>query len=85
MEKETVQQYVEKNISLISNNCTSLVELDHITNLCMSIVNTRDNVMRGGSFVQAICNNDLQGAIQRADSTTINALRLFVNVYLYLH
>jgi hypothetical protein len=41
---------------------------------------TRDNVLLGGSFVQAIVDNDLRNAIGRADEICIKHLKTFVLV-----
>ena len=49
---------------------------DHIVDIIVSVMMDRDDVMQGGGFVQAICNNDLRGAISRADDECINHLRV---------
>ena len=49
---------------------------DHIVDIIVSVMMDRDDVMQGGGFVQAICNNDLRGAISRADDDCINHLRV---------
>lgn len=49
---------------------------NHITDVMVSIMMTRDNVLSGGSFVQAVCNNNLRESINRADSDCINHLKL---------
>ena len=49
---------------------------DHIVDIIVSVMMTRDGVMQGGSFVQAIVNNDLRGAISRADGDCTNHLRV---------
>lgn len=49
---------------------------DHIIDIMVSIMMTRDKVMEGGSFVRAICNNDLRGSVNSADVDCINHLRL---------
>lgn len=54
------------------------VENDHVINICASVMMTRDGVLQGGSFVQAIIDNNLYEAINRADDTCINHLKLFV-------
>jgi hypothetical protein len=38
---------------------------------------TRDKVMMGGSFVQAVVDNNLREAINRADDTCIKYLKFF--------
>ena len=49
---------------------------DHIVDVIVSVMMDRGDVMPGGGFVQAICNNDLRGAISRADDDCINHLRV---------
>ena len=49
---------------------------DHIVDVIVSVMMDRDDVIHGGGFVQAICNNDLRGAISRADDDCINHLRV---------
>lgn len=53
---------------------------DHVINVGSSILMTRDNVLQGGGFVQAVVNNDLREAIGRADDVCINYLRFFVGI-----
>lgn len=53
---------------------------DHVINVGSSILMTRDNVLQGGGFVQAVVNNDLREAIGRADDVCINHLRFFVGI-----
>ena len=51
---------------------------DHIIDIMVSIMKTRDNVIPGGSFVQSIIDNNLSEAVNRADNECINHFRLFV-------
>ena len=39
----------------------------HILDIVVSVMMHRDGVMKGGGFVEAVCNNDLRGALARAD------------------
>jgi hypothetical protein len=55
-------------------------ELLHIADIVASVMMTRDNVMQGGGFVQAIIHNDLKGAFDRADSVIVHAIPLMVYV-----
>jgi hypothetical protein len=50
----------------------------HIIDVMASIMMTRDKFMMGGSFVQSVVNNDLYGAINRADSECLKHLNLIV-------
>lgn len=49
---------------------------DHIIDVIISVMFTRDKVQDGGSFVQSVCNNDLYQAVTRADMDCIKHLKL---------
>jgi hypothetical protein len=84
-------QYTERAKKYFANTYQPIIgsesddETNHIINIASSIMLTRDGVLNGGSFVQAIIDNDLEEAIGRADSTCIKALKFFVQVKLYCH
>lgn len=48
------------------------VPSEHIINIVVSIMMTRDDVMQGGGFVQAVCSNNLRSALSKADTDCIN-------------
>lgn len=50
----------------------------HIIDVMASVMMTRDKFMIGGSFVQSVVDNDLYGAISRADSECLKNLKLIV-------
>lgn len=49
---------------------------DHIIDVMMSVMMTRDNVLQGGSFVQAVVANNLRESISRADAECSKQLRI---------
>jgi hypothetical protein len=49
---------------------------DHIIDVMISVMMTRDNVLQGGSFVQAVVANDLRESISRADTDCSKNLRI---------
>jgi CMP-2-keto-3-deoxyoctulosonic acid synthetase len=49
---------------------------DHIIDIMVSVCMTRDNHKAGGSFVQAVVNNNLHEAISRADQECLKNLRI---------
>ena len=51
---------------------------EHIIEVMGSAMMTRDNVMQGGSFVQAVVKNDLAGAISTADNECLANIRIIV-------
>ena len=54
---------------------------EHIIDIIISVMLTRDGIMQGGGFVQAICQNDLRNAVGRADSDCIKHLKLITMAY----
>ena len=60
----------------------------HIINIISSVMMTRDGKgLQGGSFVQSVVDNDLFGAISRADDVCYQNLKVIVaaNQYAYLN
>ena len=49
---------------------------EHIIDVMISVMMTRDNIQQGGSFVQAVVANNLKEAISRADTECGNQLRI---------
>lgn len=75
--KNLVAKYLKENgehAGLSEADCQNT----HIVEIGTSILCTRWNVgYAGGGFVQAVVDNDLQGAIGRADGTSIRALKFY--------
>jgi hypothetical protein len=79
--RKKVAESLQKNLSMITGReSLSATSLQHIEDVAVSIILTREKLQTGGSFVQAIVDNDLEGAIGRADSDCARALRFFVYV-----
>jgi hypothetical protein len=75
--RSSVEVFVNDNVDSISGTVTPS-DLDHIINIGTSIMCTKWNIgYEGGSFVQAIVNNDLSKAVSSADGTNIKALKLY--------
>ncbi len=49
---------------------------EHIIDVMISVMMTRDNVLQGGSFVQAVVSNNLKESISRADTECGKHLRI---------
>ena len=63
--REFVKRYEQENVS------------EHIINIIVSVMRTRDGVgPMGGSFVQSVVNNDLYGALVRADNECLKHIKL---------
>lgn len=58
---------------------------EHIVDVMISVMMHRDGFQRGGSFVEAISENNLDEACSRADDDCINHLRLFSLVKRFGH
>ncbi len=63
----------------------STEEYIHTIHLGASVLMNRDGIRPGGHFVEAICNNNLRDAVNRADSTAIKGLKFFVYCYNNIH
>ena len=53
-------------------------EISHVTSVGVSVLQTRDGGVPGGSFVQAIVKNDLSGSYNRADSTNRKVIPFYI-------
>jgi hypothetical protein len=49
---------------------------EHVIDVMISVMMTRDKVLQGGSFVQAVVANDLKESISRADTDCGKNLRI---------
>lgn len=56
---------------------------EHIIDIMISVMMTRDGILQGGSFVQAVCNNNLKDAISRADKDCLKNLRIITLAFHY--
>ena len=77
--------YITKQLSFFGLDEFSQEEENHIISLAASVMMTRDEVMMGGGFVQAIVDNDLSEAVNHADNTAIKGLKAFVMVKMWCH
>ena len=72
--EETRNKYKEAVIHFL-NRYNEQVS-DHIIDVMISVMMTRDKVLQGGSFVQAVVANDLKESISRADTDCGKNLRI---------
>lgn len=49
---------------------------EHIIDVIISVMMTRDNVQQGGSFVQSVVANDLYTALTRADDDCYDNIKI---------
>lgn len=54
---------------------------DHIIHVMASAMMTRDKVLQGGSFVEAVASNNLFQAVSRADADVVKNLRIIALAY----
>jgi hypothetical protein len=64
---------------LARNGYTTVSE--HIIDVIISVLMTRDGVLMGGSFAQAVCNNDLRETVNRADAEVFENLKKIMSAY----
>lgn len=84
--RKQIEKYVLENSSFLIGGPLKNDEMEHVVDIAVSIVSTRDcSGPRGGSFVRAVVDNNLEGAISTADSTCLRALKLLVLVNLWCH
>ena len=81
--EELRKKYETKAISF-ANDWREEVS-DHIIDVIISVMFTRDKVQDGGSFVQSVCNNDLYQAVTRADKDCIKHIKLITLAYHNCH
>lgn len=55
----------------------------HLIDIIRSVMMHRDDILTGGDFVKAVCNNDLFAAMERADVTCREHLHIIVSAYLH--
>ena len=60
---------------------------EHIIDVIISVMMTRDNVQQGGSFVQSVVANDLYTALTRADDDCYDNIKIIAmaNRYCFLN
>jgi hypothetical protein len=72
------EQYRERAIQFANEWKSEFPNVsDHNIEMMVSIMATRDKTSySGGGFVEAVCANDLVGAVTRADSDNIRVIKL---------
>jgi len=76
--RDIVRHYFEENSMYTGIDNMSEDNKEHVIAIGASILCTKWGIgYEGGSFVQAVVENDLQGAIGRADGISLRALKFF--------
>ena len=76
--KDRVQQEFEDWYRRAPMETLTEEEISHVTSVGVSVLQTRDGGIPGGSFVQAIVKNDLSGSYNRADSTNRKVIPFYI-------
>lgn len=71
---KTYKEYQDAVISFL--NDYEETATDHIKDVMVSVMMTRDGILQGGSFVQAVVDNNLRKAVSRADKECTMHLRI---------
>jgi citrate lyase synthetase len=72
--QETRDQYRNAVVHFLNRYNEQVSE--HVIDVMISVMMTRDNVLQGGSFVQSVVSNNLREAISRADADCTKNLRI---------
>jgi hypothetical protein len=78
--KDRVQQEFEDWYRRAPMETLTAEEISHVTSVGVSVLQTRDGGIPGGSFVQAIVKNDLSGSYNRADSTNRKVIPFYITL-----
>jgi hypothetical protein len=80
--RELVEDYFDNNAEYsIKDKATRTCERAHIVAIGTSVLCTKWDIgYPGGSFVQAVVNNNLMQAVGSADSINIHALKFYVQL-----
>jgi hypothetical protein len=76
--KDRVQKEFEDWYRRAPMETLTAEEISHVTSVGVSVLQTRDGGIPGGSFVQSIVKNDLSGSYNRADSTNRKVIPFYI-------
>lgn len=84
-QEKKIREHVDRCIDMYQDQCGRAFELhakwerDHIINIGTSILCTKWGIgYPGGSFVQAVVNNDLMEAFSRADGINQDCIKFYL-------
>ena len=80
---QAVEKYLTRNSNLVPmHHLMNTESREHIVRMGTSIMCRKWEIgPTPGSFVEAICSNDLRGAINRADTVNGDCIRFYVTLY----
>ena len=73
--------HLKRDIYFECHHNFSYNDVHHILDVAASVMMSRDGIMIGGGFVEAITHNDLMGAFDRADAVMVKSIRFMVYIY----
>jgi len=76
--KDRVQQEFDRWYGSQTRVSLTAEEMDHVKSIGVSVLQTRDGGLQGGSFVQAVVQNDLSRSHNRADSTNSKVIPFYI-------
>ncbi len=78
---EHVNQWVDSNIRMIPAAFLAEPTIKYIKQICVSMLCTKLGIgPQGGGFVKAVVENDLMGAVSRADGMNIHLLKFYCSM-----
>ena len=84
-----IKNRLEKDWKILRTmiSCIRDVEIneEHILSLCIQVIQTKHELCHGGSFCQAICDNDLNTVLSHGDQDALRSLKLFAYVRDYIY
>ena len=84
--KSKVERYVDDNLNEVQNwKILGEDNIAQIKMLAVDIAYYREGIIRGGSFVVAVVDNDLDKCIEYGDALCLRSLKLFVMVKKWVH
>jgi hypothetical protein len=79
--REVVIEYFNEYGELYLPAYIRITESEHIIDIGTSVLCTKWDIgYPGGSFVQALINNDLRGAFERADQVNAQAIKFYLTM-----
>ena len=78
--RKAVEAAFDKSLNrmIVGKSDLTQNEIDHILDIAVSVMKTRDKIQSGGSFAHSIVDNKLNETYERADETCAKAIGFFV-------
>ena len=83
--RELVYGYIEENSTYLLDQFLSDEDFMHVVDIAVSILLDAKGIVKGGDFVQAFNDNNLELSIARADSVIRKAIPMLVMTKQNIH